>query len=60
VTLARAIERLMIMDAVIAEPNLQWLGSEPEKEEYFRSRTAFAARRFAVAVVRSGTETAHS
>jgi hypothetical protein len=40
VTLARAIERPMIMDAEIAEPNLQWLGSEREKVEYFRCRTA--------------------
>jgi hypothetical protein len=39
VTLARAIERLMLLDAVIAEPKLQWLGSEREKVEYFRRRT---------------------
>jgi hypothetical protein len=39
VTLARAIERLMVLDAVIAEPKLQWLGCEREKVEYFRRRT---------------------
>lgn len=39
VTLARAIERLMLLDAVIAEPKLQWLGSEREKVEYFRRST---------------------
>jgi hypothetical protein len=26
-------ERFMIIDAEIAEPNLQWLGSEPERVE---------------------------
>ena len=39
VTLARALERLMLLDAVIAEPTLQWLGSEREKVDYFRRRT---------------------
>jgi hypothetical protein len=40
VTLARAIERLMILDAVIAEPQLRWLGSEQEKVAYFRQSTS--------------------
>ena len=35
VTLARAIERLMVLDAVLAEHRLRWLGSEREKVEYF-------------------------
>ena len=39
VALARAIERLMLLDAVIAEPKLRWLGSEREKVEYFQRRT---------------------
>jgi len=39
VTLARAVERLMLLDAVIAEPKIQWLGSEREKVEYFQRRT---------------------
>jgi hypothetical protein len=39
-TLARAIERLMLLDAVIGEPKLQWLGSEPEKVDYFKRRTS--------------------
>ncbi len=34
-SLARAIERLMILDALLAEPTLQWLGTEREKVEYF-------------------------
>ena len=39
VTLARAIERLMLLDAVLAQPELRWLGTEREKVEYFRRRT---------------------
>jgi len=39
VTLARAIERLMVLDAVIAEPKLRWLGSEREKVDYFQRNT---------------------
>jgi hypothetical protein len=39
VTLARALERLMLLDAVIAEPSLRWLGSEPEKVEHFGRTT---------------------
>ena len=40
ITLGRAIERLMILDAVIAEPQMRWLGSEKEKVEYFRQATS--------------------
>jgi hypothetical protein len=39
VTLARAVERLILLDAVLAQPELRWLGTEREKVEYFRSRT---------------------
>jgi hypothetical protein len=39
VTLARAVERLMLLDAVLAERRLQWLGTEREKVEYFRAAT---------------------
>jgi hypothetical protein len=39
VTLARAVERLMLLDNVIAEPKLRWLGSEREKVQYFERRT---------------------
>ena len=39
ITLARAIERLMLLDAVLAQPELRWLGTEREKVEYFRRRT---------------------
>lgn len=38
-TLGRAIERLMLLDAVLAQPELRWLGTEREKVEYFRRRT---------------------
>ena len=34
-TLARAIERLMILDAVLAEPHRTWLATEQEKVTYF-------------------------
>lgn len=40
VTLARAVERLMLLDCVLAEPRLRWLGSEREKVEYFRAATS--------------------
>ena len=39
VTLARAIERLMVLDTVLAERRLRWLGTEREKVEYFRTTT---------------------
>lgn len=39
-SLARAIERLMLLDAVLAEPDLRWLGTEREKVDYFRASTA--------------------
>jgi hypothetical protein len=34
-TLARAIERLMVLDAVLADPSLTWLATEREKVAYF-------------------------
>src|SRR5689334_2218182 len=40
VTLARAVERLMLLDCVLAEPRLRWLGSEREKVEYFSAATS--------------------
>jgi hypothetical protein len=39
VTVARAVERLMVLDAVLAERSLRWLGTEREKVEYFRGAT---------------------
>lgn len=39
VTLARAIERLMVLDVVLASPEIQWLGTEREKRAYFESAT---------------------
>ena len=38
VTLDRAIERLMILDGVLADRSLTWLGSEREKRAYFTAR----------------------
>jgi hypothetical protein len=36
VTIERAIERLMILDAVLADPSVTWLGAEREKCRYFK------------------------
>lgn len=38
VTIVRAIERLMVLDGVLADRSLTWLGSEREKRRYFRDR----------------------
>ena len=38
-TLARAIERLMVLDAVLADGSLRWLGTEREKVSYFQATT---------------------
>lgn len=39
ITLPRAVERLMVLDAVIADRKLRWLGTESEKVEYFSGAT---------------------
>lgn len=36
VTIERAIDRLMILDGVLADRSLTWLGSEREKRHYFK------------------------
>ena len=38
VPVARAIERLMILDGVLADPALNWLGTEREKRRHFIQR----------------------
>jgi hypothetical protein len=38
VTVDRAIERLMVLDSVLADRSLTWLGSEREKRRYFKQR----------------------
>lgn len=38
VPIARAVERLMILDGVLADPGLTWLGAEREKRRYFLGR----------------------
>ena len=38
-TLAREIERLMVLDAVLADRSLRWLGTEREKVSYFQTIT---------------------
>jgi hypothetical protein len=39
-TYAAAIERLMLLDAVLAEPQLTWLGSAHDKLSYFSDRAS--------------------
>ena len=39
-TLARAIERLMVLDAILEDRSLRWLGSEQEKVAYFTTATS--------------------
>lgn len=36
VTIDRAIERLMVLDGVLADRSVTWLGSEREKRRYFK------------------------
>jgi hypothetical protein len=38
VTIDRTIHRLMILDAVLADRSVNWLGSEREKQRYFKER----------------------
>jgi hypothetical protein len=38
VTIERAIERLMVLDGVLADRSITWLGSEREKRRYFKQR----------------------
>jgi hypothetical protein len=44
VTVDRAIERLMILDGVLADRSINWLGSERERRRYFRQRLGEALR----------------
>ncbi len=38
VTIDRTIHRLMVLDAVLSDRSVTWLGSEREKRRYFRER----------------------
>ena len=44
VTIERAIERLMVLDGVIADRSVTWLGSEREKRRYFKQRLGDSLR----------------
>ncbi len=44
--LARAVERLMVLDAVTDDRSLTWLGTERDKVSYFRHASVFRGRRF--------------
>src|SRR5207237_5483511 len=39
----RAVERLMLLDGVLASPNLRWLTTEPEKRQYVAALTMTTA-----------------
>ena len=43
VALARAIERLIVLDGVLAAPDLHWLATAAEKTAYFTQTTGLAA-----------------
>jgi len=42
--LARAVERLMVLDAVLASPDLTWLATEREKVSHFTRKTPLQAQ----------------
>jgi hypothetical protein len=42
--LARAVERLMVLDAVLARPDLTWLATEREKVSHFTRKTSLQPR----------------
>jgi hypothetical protein len=44
VTIDRAIERLMLLDGVLADRSVTWLGSEREKRHYFKQRLGDSLR----------------
>src|SRR5438046_1035749 len=44
ITLARAIERLMVLDTVLGERRLEWLGAERDKVEYFSTATSLIVK----------------
>jgi hypothetical protein len=44
VTIDRAIERLMVMDGVLADRSLTWLASEREKRRHFKQRLGNSLR----------------
>lgn len=44
VTIDQAIERLMVLDGVLADRSVTWLGSEREKRRYFKSGWVTASR----------------
>jgi hypothetical protein len=55
VALARAVERLMVLDAVLADPELVWLGAERDKVAHFTATTSLSEGDLPRAVFRSGT-----
>jgi len=52
VTLARAIERLILLDAVLEDPGTSWLGTERREGRALHGRDVAAVRRAAAAGVR--------
>lgn len=56
VTLARAIERLMVLDTVLGDRQLQWLGTERDKVEYFSTATNLRLKELPHLVFGAGPE----
>jgi hypothetical protein len=55
VTLARAVERLMVLDVVLGDRRLQWLGTERDKVDYFSAATSLRPRELPHLVFGVGT-----
>ena len=57
VTLARAVERLMVLDAVLAEPRLRWLGSRAREGRILQRGNDPQVERAAPSGFRTRTQT---
>ncbi len=53
-TLARAVERLMVLDAVTMDRSLTWLGTERDKVSYFTTQTSVRLHDLPALTFRSG------
>lgn len=56
-TIARAIERLMVLDLVLAHPHIQWMATERDKAGYFTAHRGLDARDLPHVTFRSGVST---
>jgi hypothetical protein len=60
VTIDRAIQRLMILDGVLADRFISWLGSEREKRRYIKQRLGDSLPTTAIMAIRSASTTSTS